>query len=192
MINQQINLMKNFIKKNLIGSRALILFILSTAVYIFMLVVTIPEVVNYSGGMKLLDMMPTGYNSDYVNLLFEALGEQGRYAYLFHQIPVDMIYPLLFGISNCLVLAWILNKLGKFHSLLFNLCLLPVFAGVFDYCENFGIISLLKSYPHNPAYLSQITNVFTVLKSFFTSLYFGVLIITLIVFAINRIFRKAG
>jgi len=52
--------------------------------------------------MKLLDMLPTGYNQDYVSELFRTLGENGREIYLTNQIPVDMIYPLLFGLTYSL------------------------------------------------------------------------------------------
>lgn len=184
-----LNLMRNLIKKHLKERRIIILLILSGSMYLFMMTITIPEVMSYSGGMKLPDIMPTGYTNDYVNLLLGKLGEQGRYVYLYHQIPADMIYPFLFGISNCLVLAWLFNKLGKYQGPLFNLCLLPILAGIFDYCENFGIISLLTTYPHNPPVLSEITDIFSVLKSIFTALYLIVLIITLVGFVLNRIFR---
>ena len=68
-----------------------------------MLIITIPKTMAFSNGMKLLDMMPSGYDSEYITSLFEALGEDGRHAYLYSQLPVDMIYPLLFGISYCLI-----------------------------------------------------------------------------------------
>ena len=182
--------MKNLIRKNLKGDRILFLFILAVAVYVFMLKVTIPEVMVFSGGMKILDMMPLGYDSNYVNLLFETLGKQGRHVYLFHQIPADMIYPFLFGVSNCLILAWFLDKLDKFRGPAFALCLIPLLAGIFDYCENIGIISLLNVYPHIPDFLSKITAIFSVLKSLFTTLYFVVLLITLVIFGLSRIVRK--
>ena len=140
-----------------------------------------------SGGMKLQDMMPTGYSNYYINLILGKQGKQGRNVYLYHQIPVGMIYPFQFGVSNCLVLAWLFDKLGKYRSILFNLCLLPVLAGIFDYCENIGIISLLNAYPHNPPVLSKITDIFTVLKSIFTTLYLIILIFTLIGFILSRI-----
>ena len=66
----------------------------------------------FSNGMKLLDMMPTGYNSEYVYALFETLGVEGRFTYLYNQIPIDMIYPFLFGISYCLLIAYFLRKLN--------------------------------------------------------------------------------
>ena len=155
-----------------------------------MLTITIPKVMSFAGGMKLLDMMPTGYNSEYVNSLLSALGATGRNAYLFNQIPVDMIYPFLFGITYCLLLAYILNKLGKLESFLFYFCFIPLFSGLFDYFENIGIITMLNSYPDNSMILSQTTNVFSVLKSSFTTIYFIILTISLILFIIKLIISK--
>ena len=184
--------MKELIQRNLSGRKVLLLFIFTNIIYAFMLMISIPKVMNFSGGMKFLDMMPLGYNAEYVNSLLNTLGEKGRHIYLYNQIPVDMIYPFFFGISYCLVLAYILNKLGKLNNYLFYLCLLPLFAGLFDYFENFGIITMLKSYPGNSILLSQITNIFSVLKSSFTIIYFITLIIFLLVFGINKLFKKKG
>ncbi len=177
--------MKSIIKSNLNGRKILLLFILTTLVYAFMLIITIPKVMSFSGGMKLLDMMPAGYDAEYVNSLLSALGDKGRNAYLFNQLPMDMIYPFLFGITYCLLLAYILNKLGKLEGYLFNLCFLPLFAGLFDYFENFGIIAMLNSYPDNPALLTSATNVSTIVKSSLTTIYFLVLIISLIAFGMQ-------
>jgi hypothetical protein len=145
-----------------------------------MLTTTIPKVMGFAGGLKLLDMMPTGYSTGYVNELLNALGEEGRHAYLFIQIPVDMVYPLFFGVGNCLLLAYFLNKIKKFDGKLSSLCFLPLFSGIFDYFENFGIIMMLKSFPNNSVLLSEATNVFSILKSAFTTFYFLVLLILLI------------
>jgi hypothetical protein len=89
--------MKNLITRHLNGKKIFVLFVLTSIVYVFMLTITIPKVMSYAGGMKLLDMMPAGYSSDYVNSLLGALGTEGRNAYLFRQIPIDFIYPGLFG-----------------------------------------------------------------------------------------------
>lgn len=172
--------MKNLIKKSLNGKVILFLFVLTNIVYAIMLLITIPKVMKYSNGMKLLDMLPTGYNHDYVRTLLDTLGSQGREVYLHTQIPVDLIYPGLFGISYCLVMAYFLNKLGKLDSYLFYFCLIPIFSGIFDYFENIGIIAMLNNYPDNSNLLTQVTNLFSVLKSSFTTLYFIALILLLI------------
>lgn len=172
--------MKNLVIRNLNGKKILILFILTSIVYVIMLTITIPKVMNFAGGMKLLDMLPTGYSADYVNSLLSALGPDGRNAYLFQQIPLDFLYPCLFGVTYCLLFAFIINKLGKQDSLLFYLCFIPVFAGIFDYLENIGIIVMLKNYPDNSTTMLQLTNTFSILKSSLTTIYFVILIITLL------------
>ena len=177
--------MKNSIKSNLNLKKVIVLLILTNLVYAYMLIITIPKVMSFSGGMNLLDMMPAGYDDEYVNSLFSALGGKGRNTYLLNQLPVDMIYPFLFGITYCLLLAFTLNKLGKLEGYLYYLCFLPLFAGLFDYSENFGLIAMLNSYPYNPAILTSVTNVSTILKSSLTTLYFLFLIISLIVFGIQ-------
>jgi hypothetical protein len=182
--------MKKLITNNLNGKKVLLLFVLCNTVYATMLIITIPELMQFSGELKILDMMPMGYNVQYVHSLFDALGTSGREAYLCHQLPLDLIYPGLFGISSCLVLAYFLNKLNKLDSWLFYCCLLPLFSGLFDYGENIGIITMLKGYPTISSLQIQITSVFTVLKSIFTSIYFIILIITLLAVAKKKIFPK--
>ena len=97
---------KNIITRNLQGWKILVLFVLTNIVYVTMLTVTIPRVMQYAGGMKLLDMLPTGYDAAYVNSLLNALGPEGRNSYLFQQIPLDLIYPGLFGVTYCLLFAF--------------------------------------------------------------------------------------
>jgi hypothetical protein len=178
--------MRNLIERNLQGRKVLILFLLTNGTYLIMLTITIPLVMSYSADMKLLDMMPTGYTHEYVGSLLTALGEKGRHAYLFNQLPFDMLYPGLFAISYSLVLAYFLKGLDKLRGNLFYLCLLPVFSGLFDYSENIGIISMLNSFPENSILLSQFTNVFSILKSTFTSIYFVSLIAILIWWIISK------
>lgn len=50
--------------------------------------------------MRLLDMMPTRYDLEYVNTLFETLSQEGRETYLYQQIPFDMLYPGLLKLAT--------------------------------------------------------------------------------------------
>ncbi len=180
------------ILRNAGGRKALFFFVIAGMLYAFMLVVTIPEVMRFSGGTKILDMMPTGYDAAYVKQLFDALGIEGRQVYLTHQHPVDMIFPFFSAVGFSLVMAWILKKLGKLNSLWFILCYLPFFAGAFDYLENFGIISLLIRYPSISVGWVKIFNVFSILKSIITTIYsvgFLILLVWWTVFEIIQ-FRK--
>jgi hypothetical protein len=174
-----------FIESNISGKKVLGLFILTNAVYMFMLAVTIHKTMEFSNGMKLLDMMPTGYELNYVIELFNSLGEIGRKTYLTNQIPVDMIYPLLFGLTYCLLLAYLLKKLNRLNTPFSYICLLPIIAGIADYLENFGIIAMLKSYPELTEDTVKTISSFSVIKSISTSVFFIALIIMLLMIGVK-------
>lgn len=182
--------LKYLINKNLSGKKVLILLLLTNLVYAFMLIITIPKVMTYSGGLKLPDMMPLGYDLEYINTLFETLGEKGRDVYLFNQLPVDMIYPLLFAISYSLLMAYFLKKLDKLDSVLFYLSWLAIIAGSADYLENIGIVVMLNNYPDITSNSANLTNSFTIIKSMTTTLYFIALITIMISVGIKSIRSK--
>ena len=184
------NRIAKILEKNISGKKVLSLFILTNVIYLFMLMVTIPKTMGFSNGMKLLDMLPTGYNQDYVNELFRTLGENGRDIYLTNQLPVDMIYPLLFGLTYSLLLAYFLKKLNKLKHPFTYLCLLPIIAGIADYLENFGIITMLNSYPDLTETTVNATNTFSVIKSVSTSMFFIALIVVLIILGIKFVKRN--
>ena len=182
--------LKNIIESKHSGKIILGLFILTNIIYSYMLMVTIPKTMKFSNGMKLLDMMPTGYDWKYVNQLFNTLGENGRNIYLTSQIPVDMFYPFLFAISYCFIFAYFLNKLKKLNTSFVYLCLLPIIAGIADYFENFGIIRMLNNYPDLTETMVNTTNTFSVLKSTSTTIFFIALTVILILIGIKLIKKQ--
>jgi len=179
-----------FIDKHSTDKKVLILFIITQTIYAAMVFGTIPHVLSFSDDIKLLDMMPTGYDFNYVTILLASLGPSGRSAYLHQQIPLDMIYPLLFAVTYFLLLGLILKQMVKSQSVLFYLCFISVLVGIFDYLENIGIIMLLTSYPDISKLLAQTTNFFTLGKSYSTIVYFTILLVTIIVFLVNKLRRK--
>lgn len=182
---------RGILSKQATGKKVLILFCVTNLVYAIMLLVTIPETMNYSQGLKLLDMMPTGYDGDYVDALFSTLGENGRYIYLYHQLPLDMIYPFLFGVTYCLLVIFILNKMDRTDTFMFYFSFLPIIAGTADYLENIGIIIMLKNFPDISSLMPPLTNIFSLTKSISTSLFFMVLIILGVSYGIRTYyFRK--
>lgn len=179
------NLFKTPISKRLI----IVLTLITYAVFAFMLTVTIPKTAKFAHGMDILDMKPTGYSLDYIYTLFNALGEEGRLFYLNVQLPVDFIYPLLFGITGWLTIRYLAkhwsSKFIKWFSFF------PALAGLMDYSENISIIQLLHSYPELNPIQAMVTSIFSVLKSSFTTLYFTTLLILLISFFWSKKFKKA-
>ncbi len=156
--------MKEFILKNSSGKRVLLLAMVTALVYSIMLFITIPRVTYFASEMKPLDLLPGGYGYNYVSGLFSALGPAGRHAYLYYQIPVDLVFPLLFALTCILFTAYLLKKINRYNSKFFYLCFIPVIGGVADYAENFSIIMLLGQYPNISAITVKIANFFTVVK----------------------------
>ncbi|CAM1349726.1 hypothetical protein [Tenacibaculum insulae] len=182
----------SFIQKNISGKKVLLLFVLTNLIYALMLTITIPGTMKFSNGMKLLDMMPMGYDFNYVIELLTSLGDVGRKIYLTNQLPVDMIYPFLFGISYCFLFGYFLKKINRLKKPLIYLCLLPLIAGLFDYLENIGIIIMLNNYTEITPFLVKTTSTFTIIKSIATSLYFISLVVLLIVFTVKKTNKKAS
>jgi small-conductance mechanosensitive channel len=156
------------------GKTVLVFFILSGIFYTTMLAFTIPKVSAFANGMKILDMIPEGYDKDYVDTLFAALGENGRFTYLYKQIPLDLIFPALFGIGFCLLFAFIL----------------PLIASISDYVENIGIITMLRQFPNYSDETVTITSTFSFLKSSTITIYFIALIFLLVAFGVQYVKSK--
>jgi hypothetical protein len=179
-----------YIRNTTSGKKALMFLVPAMGMYLIMLFYSIPRVLEHSGGMKILDLMPTGYNTEYAQKLFETLGETGREIYLFQQIPLDMIYPGLFAVSFSLLLAFLFKKAFPVTSKIQNLAIVPIFAGLFDYLENIGIIIILTSYPDFYAWVVSVTNIFSISKSLLTTLVFVLIIISLVRIFGRKIFKQ--
>ncbi len=180
---------KHLLGKHSTGRNVIFLLVITQIIYFLMLLYTIPTVMSYANGMKILDLMPMGYSADYAKRLFDELGVVGRNYYLFRQIPLDMIYPFLFAVTYSLLLTYLFKKSFDSESKLQFLSIIPLFGGFFDYLENIGIIIMLFSYPKFSAILASVTNLFSILKSISTTLFFVLLVIGIVAFIIKK-FRK--
>ena len=146
----------------------LVLLLCTTGVYLTMLLVTIPHLREAAGGINPLDMLPLGYDKEYVTTLFDDLGDQGRAYYLSTQLPLDMIYPGLFALTYTLSIATLQTALrwdSRPHRLL---RVLPVAGALFDYLENINTFILLKLYPSIPGALVKLGSFFTLVKTCFS------------------------
>ena len=139
------------------GNVVLVLFTLTMAVYLAMLLYSIPAVVSFAPGMMLFDLSPTGYTFEYAVARLEALGAEGRATYLTTQLPLDFIYPGLFAVTYSLLLTWLFRKGADHSSKIYYFSLVPIAAGLFDYIENvltkykytnLAIVYMLYDYVH--------------------------------------------
>lgn len=183
--------MRKFMGRHLQGRKVVALVVVTNFVLALMLAVTMPLVTGFSKGMELLDMMPTGYDEAYVHALFDTLGPEGRNAYLTFQLPLDMVYPGLFALSYCLLLAYFLNRADRFEGPLSSLCALPLVAGLADYLENMGIMTLLLSFPILDATIVSLTSFCSLVKSSATTAYFMALMAVLLDLGVKSLRKKS-
>ncbi|PSR14669.1 MAG: hypothetical protein DA408_17330 [Bacteroidetes bacterium] len=178
---------REIIQGNIGGRQVLVFFLLAMVFYGAMLFITVPATMAFSDGLQLLDMRPGGYTPADVEVLFGTLGVKGRDVYLLKQLPLNLVYPFLFGVCFTLVMAYFLNKLQQLHTSLFLLCYLPLAAAAADYLENIGIITLLNTYPNLSVPVIRATSFFTVVKSGLVLVFFIALFITMLIWGVQRL-----
>ncbi len=162
------------------GKTVFLLFITTNLIYASMLMYSLPLVSIYAPELVLFDMSPMGYSYIQATELLTSLGIDGRNAYLSVQLPLDFIYPGMFAVSYALLITWILKQYLPKDSKLFFIAFIPLLAGGFDYLENFGIITMLNSFPNISENLVSYTSAFTIVKSGATTVFFILLILSLI------------
>lgn len=170
-------------------ANAIIWFFASQIVYVIMLFVTIPAVEKHTNQMKIFDLLPFGYSSEYATILLEQLGEPGRKTYLSLQLPLDFIYPAFFAVTGILFIAVISNEVN--HRLIL-LTLLPAVAALFDYAENVLITWMLLFFPEVTTINIVLASICTVVKSGITTLYLLALLVLFVSYFYHVYRRKSA
>lgn len=178
------------LKKYASGKVCLYSFLFSMSVYLLMILYSIPLVSKYAPEMMLFDVSPTGYTYDYAVSLLSQLGAEGRGLYLSLQLPLDLVYPISFGISHALIICWLFDKTGATSPLAPYACLLPVAGCLLDYSENIAIFSMLINYPRIAESVVQLSSILTISKSVFVTITYLFICVLLLVTAARKMKAK--
>lgn len=170
---------KEFIYRNVSARRVFWVMVLTYLVYGVILLIVIPELMAFTGGQPIFNILPFGYSDGYVNEILLKMGEEGRKAYMYHLVPIDIFFPFLFAYGNSILVGYLLNRLQALNGRFIYLCLIPVFASWFDYLENLGVMTMLIKYPDVTDPLIQFCNFFSVAKSLLVTLNFVMLLVIL-------------
>lgn len=149
------------------------------AVMDFYLIPTIQETAKIYG-YKVLDMYTFGYSMQDVQGLIENLSDRQLYLYKFVQLPLDMVFPIVYT----LLFAAILSKLGKGTG---KLLYLPFALFVFDYCENILSFIILNSSAELNTAVYVVASFATVCKNI---LLIAVILISLVLFIIKVLKKR--
>ncbi|MGB8814187.1 MAG: hypothetical protein WCC57_13500 [Paracoccaceae bacterium] len=152
------------------------LFAGTMALYLVMVLWSLPHLQRLAGGLVPFDLRPMGYGPQEARALVAALGAEGADFYLNTQLWLDTAYPAL--MAAVLVLAY--RRLTR-GWMVWGAGSIAVLAAGFDYLENHGVAVMLRA---GPDALSDAMAVsasgWTLWKSAASSLAFVVLLVLLL------------
>ncbi|NND03896.1 MAG: hypothetical protein HKN91_14035 [Acidimicrobiia bacterium] len=122
-----------------------------------------PRIEDHAGGLRILDMR-FSYGPEEANRLFDALGTDGRRAYLMLHLMPDMLFPICYSLAFASTSAWFLVRLLPQDHPLQWLSLLPLISGAADIIENLSLAIVNSSYPTRIDWLTQIASALTKIK----------------------------
>jgi hypothetical protein len=159
-----------WLQKHIKKKQIILLIAAYIAIVAVMGLLIIPAILKNAGGMNIFDLKAAGYGLNYANSFISAIGAKGRAVYLFAQLPLDMIFPVVYSL---LYLALADKALKKINITMFAAIMVLC---VSDYAENISVYLMLLSGKLS-ASLVTAASVFTVTKTVF--LYLTVLSIAL-------------
>jgi hypothetical protein len=110
------------------------------AVYLTMVLWSLPTIARMAGGIQPFDMRPTGYSVEEARAFLAALGDEGRVFYRDVQHWLDLAFPGLFALA--LILAFL--RLAP-RVLALVLSAVAVASAGFDWAENAAVAGLLTT-----------------------------------------------
>ncbi len=133
--------------------------------------------------VRLLDVR-FWYTETDVRELFCFLDEEGRAAYTFFSLYIDMLYPIAYSLFLVLILGLLFTKSSINHILVLRLRFLPIGIAFFDYIENIIILLLLNKFPGISSVLVKFGAIVTLSKWIVFAVTF-ILLLFLIIFLLN-------
>jgi len=120
-----------------------ILFAVTLAVYLTMILWSLRRIAADADGLAPLDLRPGGYDLEDATAFLTALSDEGRAFYLGTQHALDAVYPALLALTLASAIFLLAPKrLGWVRHVL-PLAALPLM--IFDYLENAAVTALLKT-----------------------------------------------
>lgn len=149
------------------------------AVYLVMVLWSLPKIADWAGGLAPFDMRPLGYSPSEARAFLAALPSEGREFYLNVQHKLDLAYPGLMALS--LVLAFLRLAPGALGVVL---SVVAIAGAGFDYAENAAVTGLLFGEPSDAALVAA--SRLTLAKSVCTTLALCALLVLLVRAGLRR------
>ena len=122
-----------------------------------------PTIVEYSGGLPILDTR-SYFTPDDAYELFTALGAEGRRAYLTLHLVPDTLFPVGYALTFAFISAWFMVRLLPLDHRLQWLSLIPLISGLADVIENLSLVICNLAYPGRIDWLVRFAHLLTKVK----------------------------
>ncbi len=177
-------------KKIINGKILIALFVFTNAIYLTMILWSLPTLMEYAGGLKAFDMRPAGYNFSDATTLLRNLGNDGLNFYKNTQLLLDTFYPFGFILTYAIGCLWVFEKLDSLKFLGKSGALASVIAGIADYIENFFIFQLIEVNPQITEDLVSKANISTLVKSISTTIAMSIFILSFLVLGFSTLIKN--
>lgn len=136
-------------------------------------------------GLTVFDMRPFGYSYEYAQELVTRLSTEQMEIYLNVQLPLDMIFPLIYTALLSVIFI-------KTRGVADILSLLPILLMLADYTENILSIIILKNSKNILPQIVQISSTATVIKNILMCACILLALIFTIVYTVRKIKANTG
>jgi hypothetical protein len=151
-------------------------FAVTMAVYLTIVLWTLPHLQQMAGGLAAFDLRPMGYSPAEARAVVGALGAAGADYYLNVQHWLDTAYPGLMALVLVLAFRWLARG-----WLVWVLGAGAVIAALFDYLENHAVAVMLRAGPDGLSdVMVESASRWTVLKSASSTIVFVALLVLLL------------
>lgn len=127
------------------------------------------------------------YNADSLYEMAEAYGEAGRSAYIRARFTFDIIWPLVYTLFLATTISWTFGRAFMPGTVWRKLNLAPLLGALFDYLENISAALVMYRHPLQTPVVDSLAGVFTLLKWFFISGSFVLLLLGIVMVVWNWI-----
>lgn len=164
------------------GISGLPLLLIAVLIFIFFMVVVLPNMAGQLGDITGVDVSPDTsfiYSSGDLYEMAEAYGEEGRTYYIYSRFTFDVAWPLAYMLFLVVTISYLYrdHSTGSSRKLL---NLLPLAGGFFDFLENSAASLVMYRYPLETPVVATLAPVFTSIKWVAIFLSFAVLVIGLL------------
>ncbi len=161
------------------------------AVYLAMILWSLPRIASYANGQTPFDLRPTGYTFEEAKAFLAALGPEGADFYRDVQHQLDLFFPALAAAVVFFAIVWLLPR--RLEGWRYVIAAPVVLMAVFDWSENHAVGQMLNAGAEGlTEELAGTANIWTIAKATASTVAYTALLALLIWNGVARWRRRSN